>query len=171
MPPSTGEICSSCKLRNKPGAILCEFCGATLHATQQETRRTDRFDDGDVVPDTKPGRRVSNSLVPDVGLGIYLENTTPVTIMREDEATLGRKAGGTGGLVVDLVPFGAIQLGVSRAHAVIRRVRNGYEIIDLESTNGTWVNSYKLEPDEPFFISSGDMIRLGRLSLLILYRK
>jgi hypothetical protein len=171
MPPTLGEICSSCKLRNKPGAILCEFCGAKLQGAQQETRRTDRFEPEDLPPDVKPVGYIQGSLVPDSGLGIYLENTTPVMIMRDDEATLGRKAGGTGGLIVDLVPFGAIQLGVSRAHAVIRRVRNGYEIMDLGSTNGTWVNSQKLEPDEPRAISSGDMIRLGRLSLLVLYKK
>jgi pSer/pThr/pTyr-binding forkhead associated (FHA) protein len=149
---------------------LCAFCGATLSGPQQETRRTDRLDETEDVPqaEIKP---VNVSIVPDAGLGIYLESTAPVTIMRDDEIILGRQASGTGSLVVDLVPFGAIQNGVSRRHAVIRRSGDGYEVIDLSSTNGTWVNGQRLAPDTPHPLLSGDIIRLGRLNLLVLYRK
>ncbi len=163
-----GEICPSCKLRNKPGAILCTFCGAPLKGPRQETRATDRFDEDDFVP-SRPGK-YTDSLVPDLGLGIYLENTVPVTVLRDEEAILGRRASGTGGLVVDLAPFGAIQLGVSRRHAVIHREEDGYYITDLNSTNGTRINGRRLLPNAPCRLSSGDVIRLGRLNLLVLYK-
>lgn len=170
MATPSGEICPSCKLRNRPGAILCAFCGATLSGPLQETQQTDRLDETEYVPEAEI-QPVNVSIVPNVGLGIYLENTAPVTIMREDELILGRQAYGTGSLVIDLVPFGAIQMGVSRQHALIRRTDNGYEVIDLNSTNGTWVNGKRLNPDSPRPLSSGDILRLGRLNLLILYRK
>jgi hypothetical protein len=164
-----GEICPSCKLRNKPGAILCTFCGTPLKGTQQDTRATDRLADEEQTPAVRPPD-YNISLVPDTGLGIYLENTAPVTVIGDEEAILGRRASGTGGLVVDLVPFGAIQMGVSRRHAIIRRDEDCYEIIDLGSTNGTWVNGKRVAPNAPCRLSSGDIIRLGRLNLLVLYR-
>lgn len=169
MASKSGEFCPVCKLRNVPGAIICEFCGATLEGPQ-ETRRTDKLEEEEIVPEPRVNP-FHLSLVPSAGLGIYLENTVPVTIMRDDEATLGRRAEGTGGLIVDLVPFGAFQLGVSRRHAKIRRAGPGYEIIDLDSTNGTWIGSQKLTPHQPYPLASGDIIRVGRLPLLVLYKK
>lgn len=163
-----GEICPSCKLRNKPGAILCIFCGVPLKAPQQDTRATDRLDEDDMIP-ARPGK-YTDSLVPEMGLGIYLENTAPVTVLRDAEAILGRRASGTGGLIIDLVPFGAIQMGVSRRHAVIHRGEDGYYITDLNSTNGTRINGRRLSSNKPFRLSSGDVIRLGRLNLLVLYK-
>ncbi len=163
-----GEICPSCKLRNKPGAILCIFCGQPLKGTPQETRATDRLDEDDfVIP--RPGK-YTDSLVPESGLGIYLENTVPVTVIRDEEAILGRRAAGTGGLVIDLVPFDAIQMGVSRRHALIHREEDGYYITDLNSTNGTRINGRRLLPNTPCRLSSGDIVRLGRLNLLVLYK-
>jgi len=164
-----GEICPSCKLRNKPGAILCIFCGNPLNSPLQETRQTDRLEDDDDLPEM-PAPPYQVSLVPSAGLGLYLENSAPVTVIGEDEVTLGRRASGTGGLVIDLVPFGAIQLGVSRRHAIIRKEEEGYEIIDLGSTNGTWLNGKRLTPNQPQRLSSGDIVRLGRLNLLVLYK-
>lgn len=163
-----GEICPSCKLRNKPGAILCSFCGVPLRGAWQETRATDRLDEEDMLP-ARPGK-YTDSLVPELGLGIYLETTAPVTVLRDEEAILGRRASGTGGLIIDLVPFGAIQLGVSRRHAVIHREEAGYYITDLNSTNGTRINGRRLLPNKPCRLSSGDVIRLGRLNLLVLYK-
>ncbi len=163
-----GEICPSCKLRNKPGAILCIFCGAPLKGTQQDTRATDRLDDEDYIPD-RSGKYTA-SLVPASGLGIYLENTAPVTVIGDEETILGRRASGTGGFLVDLFPFGAIQMGVSRRHAVIHREEDGYYITDLNSTNGTRINGKRLLSGTPCRLSSGDVIRLGRLNLLVLYK-
>jgi hypothetical protein len=169
MSSAVGEICPSCKLRNKPGAILCTFCGAPLSGPQQDTRQTDRLDEEENIPAGKFEANVS--LVPDIGLGLYLENSTPVTIIDQEEATLGRKASDSGGLIIDLVPFDAIQMGVSRRHAMIRREDEGYKLIDLDSTNGTWINGQRLTPYKPYQLTSGDVIRLSRLNLLVLYRK
>lgn len=49
--------------------------------------------------------------------------------------------------------------GVSRRHAAIRRLREGsLELIDLGSTNGTWVNGARVERH---LLRDGDRIRLG----------
>ncbi len=53
---------------------------------------------------------------------------------------------------------------VSRQHAEFRRVDGGYELIDLNSSNGTYVNSRRIHH---YRLSSGDHVQAG--STLMLY--
>jgi hypothetical protein len=50
---------------------------------------------------------------------------------------------------------------VSSHHAEIRPERQGYQIIDLGSSNGTFVNEQKLTPQVPRILSINDQIRVG----------
>ncbi len=50
---------------------------------------------------------------------------------------------------------------VSRRHALIERNANGYFIVDLNSSAGTYLNNQKLPPNTPFHIKSGDRISFG----------
>jgi hypothetical protein len=52
-------------------------------------------------------------------------------------------------------------LKVSSHHAQIRPEGQGYEIIDLGSSNGTFVNEQQLVPNLPRFLNPGDQIRIG----------
>ena len=52
------------------------------------------------------------------------------------------------------------ETGVSRQHAEILRVESGYNLRDLSSTNGTFVNSKKIEQGD-YLLQDGDTIRLG----------
>jgi len=52
---------------------------------------------------------------------------------------------------------------VSRTHAVVRLTREGPEIQDLNSANGTQVNGQAL--DEPRLLIEGDVIQIGSASL------
>lgn len=52
---------------------------------------------------------------------------------------------------------------VSRMHAKIERTENGYQITDLNSTNGTWVGEHQLEANETFPLKINDKIRLSDL--------
>ena len=55
-------------------------------------------------------------------------------------------------------------LGVSRNHAtLIRDQRGGWTITDLGSSNGTFVNGYKLKPWETALLKPGDEVTLGRM--------
>jgi hypothetical protein len=51
---------------------------------------------------------------------------------------------------------------VSRVHAQLRSVGGGWVLSDLGSTNGTWVNGWRV--DEAW-IRSGDRVQLGGLEL------
>ena len=52
---------------------------------------------------------------------------------------------------------------VSRRHAEIRRIGEAFVVGDLKSSNGTWLNSRKIERAE---LSSGDQIQVGRTILV-----
>ena len=50
----------------------------------------------------------------------------------------------------------------SRAHAQVERKPNGrYYIVDLHSTNGTWVDDTRLEPEIPILLNPGSLVRIG----------
>ncbi len=60
---------------------------------------------------------------------------------------------------------------VSRRHAQIQRQDKQYTIIDLNSTNGTFVNNKRLAKDTPHPLTSGDEIRVGKTVLKFLLEK
>jgi hypothetical protein len=57
------------------------------------------------------------------------------------------------------IPIGAN--GVSRHHARIVRTEDEILIEDLNSTNGTWLNTKRLEPNEPKLMHEGDNLVFG----------
>jgi pSer/pThr/pTyr-binding forkhead associated (FHA) protein len=57
--------------------------------------------------------------------------------------------------------------GVSRRHAEIRHQGGEWLIVDLESTNGTFVNGVRIPAYEPHPLRDGDRIRLGRAEILV----
>lgn len=50
---------------------------------------------------------------------------------------------------------------ISRSHCRINRKGNQYTITDLQSANGTYVNKIRLQPNQPYPINNGDIIRLA----------
>ena len=81
---------------------------------------------------------------------------------------LGRFGGdGDPQTLLDLAAFGGIENGVSRKHVMLRRLGPDIVAIDLGSTNGTWLNGVKLNPQQPVTLRSGDRLLLARLQLQI----
>jgi pSer/pThr/pTyr-binding forkhead associated (FHA) protein len=68
---------------------------------------------------------------------------------------------------VDLADWDGAAAGVSRTHAAIRITRNGIFIEDLNSTNETIQNSYRLLPRQLYPLADGDQLRLGALMLIV----
>lgn len=54
---------------------------------------------------------------------------------------------------------------ISRVHAAVASRQGAYHIIDLGSTNGTFVNGQRLVPHNPRQLRHGDRIRLGQIVL------
>jgi pSer/pThr/pTyr-binding forkhead associated (FHA) protein len=68
---------------------------------------------------------------------------------------------------IDLAPHDAQAYGVSRQHALLLPTDSGLSLIDLDSTNGTWINGLYLQPGLRYNLRSGDRIELGTLKLIV----
>jgi len=64
---------------------------------------------------------------------------------------------------LDLIPFGggAPDFGVSRHQALIQRDGQSFTMVDVGSTNGTFVNGKALEYNKPVPLQDGDAIAFG----------
>ena len=83
--------------------------------------------------------------------------------LRGESTLIGRQGGQ---LPVDLdIGFYDPEGYVSRNHARITVTQRRYQITDLGSSNGTFVNEERLTPHVPRLLSHGDQIRLGRVVL------
>jgi hypothetical protein len=108
-------------------------------------------------------------------VALYLEiqgSSTVVRVDLMDHVVIGRRDPNEADVPeLDLSPHAAYQLGISRRHAIIRRVGDHLEIQDLGSRNGTKVNGVALLQDESVPLADGDDITLGRMTLRLLLRK
>lgn len=58
---------------------------------------------------------------------------------------------------------------VSRRHAMVCRTEDGYEIVDLFSRNGTWIDEHRLLPNRPYPLPNGSLLRVAQERLLVRY--
>ena len=166
---SQGHFCPACNRKNNSDAVICSYCGAALIGTNPTTDKLSRTTKP--ISD-KPIRAKSDTLIPEGGIAIFLEDTPyPIAMLDAEEFIIGRQIEGTLEETVDVSSYNAFSTGVSRRHALIRRKTKGFEIIDLGSTNGTWLNENRLAPKKAYPLPSGATIRLGQLRLKILTRE
>lgn len=72
----------------------------------------------------------------------------------KDEFVIGKKAE----LCDGVIGFNKM---ISRSHCRITRRGSQYTITDLQSANGTYVNRVRLQPNQPYSIKNGDVVRLA----------
>jgi len=70
--------------------------------------------------------------------------------------------------LVDLSPYRATERGVSRIHCQLSLKDNQVYITDLGSTNGTYLNGRRLEPNQPTLITKRNTVSLARLPIKLL---
>lgn len=136
------RTCPTCERRTDAAHTLCDYCGTSL-------------ENAEVVEAsalTPPRLTIDHHHV-DVPL------QTELLIGRADLAQ-----GWTPD--VDLQPFGGTSAaGVSRRHSKLVWQGSWY-IQDLESHNGTYLNSKRLMPGQLFPLHSGAVIRIGKLYIV-----
>ena len=64
---------------------------------------------------------------------------------------------------IDLMWHGGREKGVSRHHAALYRNDYLLWIVDLQSTNGTYLNGVRLLPSQAHYLRDGDEICLGKM--------
>jgi hypothetical protein len=162
-------ICPNCQHKEISGAIFCSKCGAQLVDTNLSTHKIHTAE----RPDAE---RITNSLKPQppgtlqswISLHI-IESGQILPLADRTEFTLGRTAEGQPIIPdVDLSPFNAYANGVSRLHSAIKLVNNQVVIVDLGSSNGTYLNGTRLSPYTEMPVADGDIAYLGKLKIQLL---
>jgi len=168
-----GKFCPVCKFKNDAGATSCAYCGASLEIVHKGETTTQHVEGSEtkLFAPSHAEIDVKGMAAPKKGLAIYLTSGILVETVEAKEFFLGRKSEENDATLVDLTPFGAYQVGVSRRHTLIRQTKQGYEIIDQGSTNGTFLNGERLVADKPYTLPVSSQVSLGRLHLLMAYAK
>jgi hypothetical protein len=165
--------CPACKHQEFVGTLYCSECGSRLiHITPMPTMAFARDWVEQEALVTKPSPPEGPELETGAILGLRIVATGDVlSLIGRDNYTLGRAVEGQAVIPdLDLEAFNAYEHGISRIHAEIRIDKEGVFVNDLDSANGTMVNSRRLDPDETFRVRHGDIIQLGRLRLQLISR-
>jgi hypothetical protein len=96
---------------------------------------------------------------------------TPLLLHVTDILLLGREMTTPDQPALDLSAYSAVDAGVSRRHAVLERTENGFSLVDVGSTNGSWLNAQRLTPNQRVEVRSGDQIRLAQLVLYLYFHQ
>lgn len=86
------------------------------------------------------------------------------------EYVIGWNDGSAGPLTdIDLHPVGGSTNGVSRRHAILRYIDRQWMLMDLGSTNGTYVNDARVAPNTPMILHDRSRIRFGNIQVFFRY--
>lgn len=114
----------------------------------------------------KPSPPVQPEPIPETKIFIDAGNIT-VDVPRKDSVIIGRTHK-TAVADVNLAPYGAAQVGVSRHHARLIWQEGQWLIDDMGSLNGTFVNEVQVTPGQPVLLKDGDTIRCSHMSFVFL---
>ncbi len=162
---STPQVCRRCQHKNPGEALKCAWCGAPLNTASTTIQIPDLVRRDALSQPRQPTGPASD------GLAMYIAGEVqPMMVRGKDEVILGRTSTEGGpSVVIDLTPYNAGMLGVSRRHARIIVADEAYLLEDLGSTNGTWLNEKHLPARTQFVLRNGDQIRLGQLILFVYF--
>ena len=168
---TSGKFCPICKNKNPRTATVCGYCGSLLEEDHTNiVATTKNTGDQTAVPTEGVTPFIDFALIPEGGIGIYVAGSfKPYYLQVDKELIIGRKMEVTSESALDLSDLDAFSMGLSRRHVMIRRAESGFEVMDLSSTNGTWLNAERLVPNKSYPFASGSQLRLGRMRLFVIY--
>ena len=146
------SACDRCGYDNPLGARFCMSCGEALDARTVVQERTASYDP---TADTGP-------------FGGDDENLDAVAMLVVQR---GAKRGSRIALDNEVVTVGRHpesdifldDVTVSRRHAELRKAGPGFEVVDVGSLNGTYVNKDRVERA---LLSNGDELQVGKFKLV-----
>ena len=115
---------------------------------------------------------VDKSLIPVDGISFYIMRLSKVIVVQpQGDFFIGRYSEeDLWNPQVNLADLDGFANGVSRRHAMIRPLKHGYEITDLQSTNGTTLNDYRLVPNKAYPLAPGAQLSIGKENIIVIYR-
>lgn len=162
--------CPTCGRPNVPQEMICYACGNLLRP-EEALPRTNILPPktGELQNDAYFGDEMSLVLIPESEAEVI--SLQPQKSNREIAIGRGEKAD-PNSMDIDLDRLNGGQYGVSRLHASLRYDGNSetVSIMDLGSTNGTYLNEQRLHPNERRALRNGDSLRFGKLAMRVVYR-
>jgi len=155
-------------------AVFCVHCGEQLgtHSTKFVAVVPNEQNNASAMPVTAD-LFIDIEKIPEDGVGIHIAGETkPLYVSIPLELIVGRykKEEESSEAFLDLTDFHASSMGISRRHVLIKRTTSGYEVTDLASTNGSWLNAERLIPNKAYPFASGSQLRIGNMRMLIMFR-
>jgi L-ascorbate metabolism protein UlaG (beta-lactamase superfamily) len=171
-------LCPECSYTNFEGSLYCDDCGLPLLG--------DGIQRVEYVPGStrqlKSEPQAKTSDLPIWGATTLLRKDTTLILHFKDsgnrvnlpvqsEIVLGRADERTQTYPdVDLTPMGALEHGVSRNHAAIRRDEDNVILVDFDSANGTFLNGRRLPPHQAHILKDGDELGFGKLAAKLYFK-
>jgi len=162
-------ICSNCRHPEMLGALFCSECGSRLDTS--EGLPTESFDppidqalDGLDVPSGREAPLQGSRML----LHLYQHNAY-IRLEENKDYSLGRINEGQSVFPdIDLSAYDGYRNGVSRVHASIQISLRRINVVDLGSSNGTFLNGRRLTPQVPYALADGDILVLGKLEARVM---
>ena len=161
------NFCPVCHNLNKDTAFICGTCSSELEGKSTNLVMVTEY--ASLTADASAF--IDTALIPEGGVAIYIAGAPkPYYLSIDAELILGRQVDdATVETALDLTALSAFNMGVSRRHAIIRRIGSDFEVLDLASRNGTWLNAMRLVPNKPYRFASESQLRLAQMPLFIMY--
>ncbi len=165
-------ICPNCQHKNLDGTVFCVECGMQLSGLQPIVTQNISADSRPFPPMEKRKTAPFPDEL-DTWASLHLLDSGQILPLGDrTEFTLGRVSEAQPIMPdIDLTPYQAYANGVSRLHAVLKREGQRVFVLDLGSSNGTYLNGKRLTPNVDQTLNHGDMLALGKLKIQILLRK
>jgi pSer/pThr/pTyr-binding forkhead associated (FHA) protein len=150
--------CTNCGHKNPEGSNFCASCGSPL-TDQATTDTTITFMAGELDAELEEEIHISPEEL-EGGRGVLIVKRGPNAGSKFflDSATVEIGRHPDSDIFLD-------DITVSRRHAEIRRGSDGFELHDVGSLNGTYVNRERVEEAD---LRSGDEIQIGKFKLVFL---
>jgi hypothetical protein len=165
-------VCPNCQHENLDGTVFCSECGTQLSGSPPIVTRNIPADSEPLLPTDRKKTASYSTKDLDAWASLHLLDSGQILPLGDrTEFTLGRVSDAQPIMPdIDLTPYQAYASGVSRLHAVLKREGKRVFVMDLGSSNGTYLNGKRLQPNVDQTLNHGDMLALGKLKIQILLK-
>mgnify|MGYP002713025281 CR=1 FL=1 len=162
--------CRDCGATQYEGTLYCSECGRNLIQDSKQETDVLPFSEFAHRPPPPPASELEISSTAEAKQVTFMipSSRHRYTLPLTEQINIGRAFEDTK-TNLDLAEDNGIELGVSRSHALLQWSNKGVVIMDLGSTNGTFLNNHHLPANKPYPLQSGDELRFGELLVHIFF--
>jgi pSer/pThr/pTyr-binding forkhead associated (FHA) protein len=168
-------LCLACRHQELEGTFFCSECGSPLDWSNKLSLNKNPEKPGALISSStgkfnRPTSRKNTRPKPKNFYSLHLvEQNKVFNLENEKEIIVGRGAEGQQILPdINLTPYNAYELGVSRLHVSLKIIDRQLFVSDLDSSNGTFINGFQIHPHKAELLKHRDILKLGKLKIQII---